>query len=78
MLHRDISVGNVMIDAQGRGVLNDWDSSGPLPNSIPGRKIAVFRAVCVLMVDCGVILLTPIRPGNLAVYGHRSPRKSRS
>ena len=28
ILHRDISVGNVMIGPNGRGVLNDWDHAG--------------------------------------------------
>ena len=32
-LHRDVSTGNVMIDQNGRGILNDWDHSVKVPRS---------------------------------------------
>ena len=28
LLHRDISFANIMITADGRGILNDWDHAG--------------------------------------------------
>ena len=41
-LHRDVSTGNVMIDKNGRGILNDWDHSVKVPRS--GNKHA-YRTV---------------------------------
>ena len=35
ILHRDISLGNIMIDADGCGILNDWDHSRELPQDPP-------------------------------------------
>ncbi|GJE92084.1 hypothetical protein PsYK624_082370 [Phanerochaete sordida] len=32
ILHRDISINNIMLDADGRGVLNDWDCAGSRDN----------------------------------------------
>ncbi|GJE92091.1 hypothetical protein PsYK624_082440 [Phanerochaete sordida] len=36
MLHRDISYKNIMLTADGRGVLNDWDHAGSLDTPAPG------------------------------------------
>lgn len=36
LLHRDISYGNVMIAADGRGVLTDWDHAGTKEDLVPG------------------------------------------
>lgn len=33
VLHRDVSVGNIMIDEEGRGILNDWDHAMNVRNS---------------------------------------------
>ena len=41
ILHRDISAGNIMIDFNGRGLLNDWDHAGSRQDLAPA--VVSFR-----------------------------------
>ncbi|KIP02472.1 hypothetical protein PHLGIDRAFT_79080, partial [Phlebiopsis gigantea 11061_1 CR5-6] len=41
LLHRDLSIGNIMIDRSGRGVLNDWDHAGSVEE--PARGVVSLR-----------------------------------
>ena len=36
LLHRDLSIGNVMLTREGRGILNDWDHAGTTSNLSEG------------------------------------------
>lgn len=53
-LHRDISLGNVMISANGEGVLNDWDHSSRIWKG--GKSTNVFRTVsCIICAHAAVL-----------------------
>lgn len=43
VLHRDVSEGNIMLDKDGQGVLNDWDHAVIVSGE---RKVASRRTVC--------------------------------
>lgn len=45
VLHQDISEANVMITGEGRGILNDWDSSWRKTAESPESKGRVVRVV---------------------------------
>ena len=36
LLHRDVSIRNVMLTSDGRGILNDWDHAGSTDNLAAG------------------------------------------
>lgn len=67
LLHRDISMGNILIDSHGRGLLSDWDHAGEA-NVHAGRIVSVF----VDVYDQGC--LRPII-GDVAVHVHSFPRR---
>ncbi|KIP02474.1 hypothetical protein PHLGIDRAFT_37885 [Phlebiopsis gigantea 11061_1 CR5-6] len=48
LLHRDLSIGNMMIDSNGRGVLNDWDQAGSLDEPAPGVGTRQFMSIPML------------------------------
>lgn len=54
LLHRDVSLGNVMIkitNGKVSGILADWDHAGKV-ESIEGEAHQNFRTVCFLLICC--------------------------
>lgn len=43
-LHRDISFNNIMLESNGKAVLNDWDHAGKIEHS-EGTPPKTFRTV---------------------------------
>ena len=57
ILHRDISFNNIMLDDEGRAIVNDWDHAGNV-KSDPGRPHKTFRTVrYVSLRRCCCILI---------------------
>ncbi|GJE91967.1 hypothetical protein PsYK624_081190 [Phanerochaete sordida] len=48
ILHRDISAKNIMLTADGRGILNDWDHAGSEKESAPGIGTWAFMSIRLL------------------------------
>ena len=69
LLHRDISVGNIMVTANGRGILNDWDHAGPKNRLAPGvvSTYTFGSFLTTLIVD---------EQGNLAIHVVRATAQS--
>ncbi|KIP08542.1 hypothetical protein PHLGIDRAFT_12541 [Phlebiopsis gigantea 11061_1 CR5-6] len=49
LLHRDLSIGNIMIDLSGRGVLNDWDHAGSVEE--PARGVGTWRFMSISLLS---------------------------
>lgn len=75
ILHRDISLNNIMLNAEGKVVVNDWDHAGMIERDPKGERQA-FRTVSVTIVfslRCRV--LTGIL-GHMAFHVDRYARRS--
>ena len=51
ILHRDISFNNIMLDENGRGIVNDWDHAGKARRE-PGTPHKAFRTVSSTSIRC--------------------------
>ena len=51
LLHRDISFGNIMITADGRGVLNDWDHAGSKDQLASGIVSEIVQSCLLSPID---------------------------
>ena len=69
LLHRDVSIGNIMIDQSGRGILNDWDHAG--------RHDPSARGIVSPMNHMAEYLINSPESGYLGVSVHTSSRGSR-
>ncbi|KIP01982.1 hypothetical protein PHLGIDRAFT_122872 [Phlebiopsis gigantea 11061_1 CR5-6] len=48
VLHRDLSMENIMLDTKGRGILNDWDHAGNKDSRARGIGTWRFMSLCLL------------------------------
>lgn len=75
ILHRDISYRNIMLDSDGRGVLNDWDHASSDREKANGIVGTVFPSHFV-------VLMEPVRAGHMGVHvdptAHRLGADSRA
>ena len=70
LLHRDISVRNVMLTSDGRGILNDWDHAGPHDQD-------VRRVVSLSYIFSKMAIAQQSRLGHLGIHVHAPPQESR-
>lgn len=73
-MHRDVSIGNIMVDESGRGILIDWDTSSPFPRTsdvrAPYRSVSLFFGIIQLGFRSDDV------PGILREHGNLSPQTS--
>ena len=75
LLHRDISVGNVMLTGNKNceGLLADWDHAGKIELT-PGMVYQHFRTVSLYFSLMNAVSLI-ISTGNMAIYVYSPPAK---
>lgn len=67
ILHRDISMNNIMLNLSFGGILNDWDHA--IRADIPTRKVHTYRTVSHRCSQCSSALLSnQCVSGNVAVH----------
>ncbi len=71
LLHRDISMGNIMLDSNMNGFLNDWDRGIRLSASEEARAT---RTVCLFLALFYVLTQFTLLSGHMAVSLYRTPR----
>ncbi len=71
LLHRDISMGNIMLDSNMEGFLNDWDRAIRLSASEEARAT---RTVCLSLFHFYLLTQFILLPGHMAVSLYRAPR----
>ena len=71
ILHRDISVGNIIIDSNGKGWLIDWDLSKPLSASCEIPRNATRTVRFDILPSIPIKLTDNYSLGNMAIHVFR-------